>query len=400
MPNIQEPGRISTNFGLYSRCEKNLDTRIINTSEKTRKKCRILYLVGQLGPGGLERQLVGLLEVMNRGECSPLVVVWNFQGNDTYVRPIQKLGVEVVALPRNLSPFGKLWQFGQLAKELNPEVIHSYSFYTNFAAYWGGLLTGAVAVGALQSDFITEKKVSGVVLGRLSALFPKVHISNNSLAAENVRKAVGIFLPKKVVVVRNGLDLKIFRNCDFPTFQKVSILAVGSLLPVKRWDRLLRASAELKRMGYDFVVRLVGGGPLRSSLEEQAQSLGLVDSFEFLGHRSDIPALLADSLFLVHTSDREGCPNVITEAMACGRAVVATNVGEVPMLIEDGKTGYVVGRDEPENLINRMKILIIDQELCRRMGKAGRFKAEKEFGVDRLLSETLAVYRTAGWRMN
>jgi glycosyltransferase involved in cell wall biosynthesis len=86
------------------------------------------------------------------------------------------------------------------------------------------------------------------------------------------------------------------------------------------------------------------------------------------------------------------------EAMACGRAVVATDAGDVPLLVEDGKTGFVVRRGEDAALVDRMIRLITDRELCRRMGEAGRAKAEQEFGLDRLVAETLAGYRNAGWK--
>lgn len=365
---------------------------------KLKEKCRILYLVGQLGPGGLERQLVCILEVMDKKRYLPVVVVWNFQKNDIYVNQIRELGIDVYSLPKTHSALGKLWAFGQMIKKLDPEVIHSYSFFTNFAAYWGSLLTRAVAVGALQSDFISEKRNSGPVVGRLSSRWPYVHISNNIMAAENVKKTGGLFVPQKLYVVRNGLDLSKYKDIKISLDKTAQILAVGSLLPVKRWDRLLMAAVDLKKKGKDFLVRIVGDGPLRAPLEKQSLTLGINDCVEFLGHRDDIPELLGKARFLTHTSDREGCPNVITEAMACGRAVVATNVGDVPFLVEEDKTGFVVGREDSQSLSNRMGLLIDDMELCRRMGEAARLKAEREFGLDRLLSETLSVYRVAGWK--
>ena len=148
----------------------------------------------------------------------------------------------------------------------------------------------------------------------------------------------------------------------------------------------------------DFSVYLVGDGPLRAELESQARRLGVYGLVQFLGLRQDIPDLLKSSTFLVHTADGEGCPNVVMEAMACGRAVVATDAGDVPLLVEDGKTGFVVRRGEDAALVDRMIRLITDRELCRRMGEAGRAKAEQEFGLDRLVAETLAGYRNAGWK--
>jgi len=166
---------------------------------------------------------------------------------------------------------------------------------------------------------------------------------------------------------------------------------------VKRWDRLLSATAELKRRKLDFSVEFAGDGPLRKSLEQQAQALDISDRVTFRGYAHDIPLLLSHATFLVHTSDAEGSPNAVMEAMACGRAVVATDVGDVPSLVENGKTGFVVPRGDDGMLVERMTTLISNRDLCKRMGEAGRIKAEREFGLDRLASDTLAVYRAAGW---
>lgn len=360
--------------------------------------CRLLYLVGQLGPGGLERQLYSLLKAMDRKYYLPHVAVWNFREHDVYVSQVRPLGVPLhsisVALPRII----KLGAFRRLVGQLRPEVVHSYTFYTNFAAWWAKFGTKTIAIGAVRGDFLRDKESCGPWLGRLSARWPRSQIVNSFAAADNARYADGLFIPGQMAVVRNGLDLQYFRCVPLSTAEGVRIVGVGSLLPVKRWDRLLAAALALKRSGLDFLVRIVGDGPLRGSLQQQARALGLVDCIEFIGHSDDIPGILADATFLVHTSDSEGCPNVVMEAMACGRAVVATDAGDVPSLVEDGKTGYVVRRGDDRTLVECMAGLIADRDLCRRMGEAGREKAVREFGVDRLVAETLAAYRAAGWR--
>ena len=99
------------------------------------KGCRILFLVGQLGPGGLERQLYYLLRSMDRERFQPAVVVWNFSREDVYVSRIGALRVPIYALPEG-SRISKLAELTQLVRRLNPEIVHSYTFFTNFAAYW------------------------------------------------------------------------------------------------------------------------------------------------------------------------------------------------------------------------------------------------------------------------
>jgi glycosyltransferase involved in cell wall biosynthesis len=360
-------------------------------------KCRILYLVGELIPGGLERQLYFLLQGMDRKRYQPAVAVWNFSEDDVYVPQIRDLGVPLYSLPRPVSPTAKLQNLRRLVKKLEPEIIHSYSFYLNFAAYWGAKATQAIALGSTRGDFVLDKQTNGFLLGKLSARWPRTQIFNSYAAADNARRSRSLFVPAISQVIRNGLDLQRFRNVPLSTNGKFSILGVGSLIPLKRWDCLLRAAWELRRRGFEFHMRIAGSGHLRESLERQIQEYGLVNSVSLLGHSDNIPELFSEATILAHTSQSEGCPNAVIEAMACGRAVVATDAGDVPFLVEEGRTGFVVPRGDQETLVARLAALIGNRALCKSMGEAARAKAEREFSLDRLVSETLAVYRGAGW---
>jgi glycosyltransferase involved in cell wall biosynthesis len=209
---------------------------------------------------------------------------------------------------------------------------------------------------------------------------------------------MGIFVPPQIFVVRNGLDVKQYAGLYKPVPDEAIILGVGSLFPVKRWDRLLMAAAELKKNGVKFRVQIAGDGPLRRVLQQQTEEFGITHCVEFLGHRQDIPSLISHARFLVHTADTEGFPNVIMEAMACGRPVVAMDAGDIPFLVDAGKTGFVVRQGDHMRLVQRILELLHNYSLCVRMGTAAREKAYREFGIERLTKETLEVYRKAGWK--
>jgi glycosyltransferase involved in cell wall biosynthesis len=245
---------------------------------------------------------------------------------------------------------------------------------------------------------LEAEKETGPLLAKLNGRWPRYQVFNNAVAAKMARDSRRYFTPKHLFVVRNGIDLQHFRSAPLVPRERVHIVGVGTLLPVKRWDRLLRAASMLRQQGHDFLVEIVGDGPLRAFLLKEVNRLGLTRCVEFPGYRENIPDLLAEATFVVHTSDSEGCPNVIMEAMACGRAVVATDVGDIPYLIENEKTGFVVPRDNEAILAKRMATLITDRELCCVMGRAGRIKAEQELSLDRLVAQTFAIYRKAGLR--
>jgi glycosyltransferase involved in cell wall biosynthesis len=360
--------------------------------------CRILYVVGQLHTGGLERQLYYLLRSIDRDRYRPAVAIWHYEESDLHVQPIRSLGVPLYAIANESSRAAKLAAFRRLVKGLAPEVIHSYSFHTNVAASWAAYGTAAVPVGSLRSDFNWAKQGTGILLGRLCARWPAFHVANSASAAASAQTSPSFFAPRRCEAVTNGLDLEMFRTSDVPVQQTVRIVGLGYLLAVKRWDRVLRAARVLKQRNLDCTIDIIGGGPLKDALQRQAQELDVADRVRFENHTDDVPAVLAASSFTVLTSDTEGYPNAVMEAMACGRAVVATSVGDLPRLVDDGETGFLVGPGDEPMLVDRMARLITDPMLCRRMGAAAGRKARREFGLDRLVRETLSAYRQAGWK--
>jgi glycosyltransferase involved in cell wall biosynthesis len=361
-------------------------------------RCRILYIIGQLGWGGSERQLSYLLRAMDRERYPSHVLVWNYRSDHSYVDEIKSLGVPIHFFPQGASSAAKLQGVRRLAQSLGAEVIHSCSFFTNFPAYWAASKTKAVALGSLRGEFDKAKKDSGPLLGRLSARWPRYQICNSFVSAESVRSSRGMFSPTHVRVIRNGLDLERFSYANGCAVGKSSIVGVGSLLPLKRWDRILRVVQQVRSQGHECTLTIAGDGPERASLEKMARDLGIQEHAEFIGATSDVPELLKNSRLLVHSSDTEGCPNSVMEAMACGRPVVAMEAGDIPFLVEDGKTGFVIRRGDEETFGQRLLRLLSDDELCRHMGLAARAKAEREFGLGRLVAETLAAYEDAGWK--
>ena len=112
----------------------------------------------------------------------------------------------------------------------------------------------------------------------------------------------------------------------------------------------------------------------------------------FLGARNDIPQILRDSDVLVLCSDDEGFPNVVVEAMAAGKPVVTTLVGDAPLVVADGETGYVVPFGNEEALVNRTRYLCENTQVRDDMGKAGRRRVENLFSYSSLGGILVAIY--------
>lgn len=200
---------------------------------------------------------------------------------------------------------------------------------------------------------------------------------------------------EKLEVIHNGLDPSLFAgrtpgegSRKRRRSQELVMTFVGRLRSPKDPFTLIRAFSKLDRGR----LVIVGDGPQRQNVLELIDELDLAHRVELTGERKDVPSLLAASDVFVLTSNWEGLPLTIIEAMLAGLPVVATRVGGVPELIEDGVTGFLVPRQEPEDLADVLRRFVMDENMTSRMGQAGKEKAMREFSLGQMLSQVQALY--------
>jgi glycosyltransferase involved in cell wall biosynthesis len=172
------------------------------------------------------------------------------------------------------------------------------------------------------------------------------------------------------------------------------ILFVGRLAAQKSVETLLSSMDLLQHVRPDVRALIVGEGPLRSRLEETAISYLLFRDrrVQFLGHREDVPRLLAAADVLVLPSLYEGLPNVVLEAMRFRKPVVATAAPGTTEVVEDGVTGLLVPLQNPPALTRAIQKIIDDPTYARTLGEAGRARAEAEFGANLMISRFADLY--------
>lgn len=192
----------------------------------------------------------------------------------------------------------------------------------------------------------------------------------------------------KLAVVENGVELP--SVTDYRPGGPV--LSVGRLMPDKRMDVVIDACA---RLGHPLVI--AGAGPQRTALQEQADRLGADVRFTGFIDGEALAALYRQASVLVLASETEGMPNAVLEAMAQARPVVATPVGGVPGLIDDGVNGLLLGRSDPEELVSALSLIATKPQWARRLGLAARATVE-EFAWDAVIPKLEATLNR--WRGN
>lgn len=177
----------------------------------------------------------------------------------------------------------------------------------------------------------------------------------------------------RIVVIPNGVSAAFFDVPPDVPGRALRLVSIGLLIPRKGIDTILAALAQLD-LALSVELTLVGDGPERSRLAALAAEPTLAGRVRFSGalEPSEIPAVLASHDVLVLASHSEGRPNVVVEAMAAGRAVVASTISGVAELVVDGENGLLFPPDEPAALANQLRRLISEPGLVQRLGEAGR----------------------------
>jgi len=199
--------------------------------------------------------------------------------------------------------------------------------------------------------------------------------------------AQGVGRPELYRVIPNGVDLARFSLPREPV--RGRILTVGRLAPPKRPDLALRALAQVRERIPEAELWVVGDGPLRADAERLAGELGVTEATRFLGHRDDVPELLATAECVLLASDYEGCPLSVVEAMAAGLGVAATDAGGIGELVRPGETGALSAKGDPEGLAEALELVLSQSG---EMGAAGRRIAEAELSLDTMLGRLVGLY--------
>jgi glycosyltransferase involved in cell wall biosynthesis len=251
------------------------------------------------------------------------------------------------------------------------DILQSSHFYTNIYAGVAGRLLGIPSVGAVRNDLSSEIAANGT-LGKWQLRLPSYLIANSELAVSRVL-TLGI-KSARIHFMRNVVEADKI-NCLTINFEKdnVHVLFVGRLVPQKNPELFVDLAVRLVRdlPNRRLTFEVAGDGPLRRSLEKLVSESGFAaGQFLFSGTATNIDKVYQQSDIVVLTSEHEGTPNVILEAMARGIPVVATSVGGVPEVL-DHERGFLVQSGDLEGLVIASKKLISDPDLRRRLGENG-----------------------------
>jgi glycosyltransferase involved in cell wall biosynthesis len=363
------------------------------------ERVRVLWLTKGLGRGGVERLIASSIRHFDR-ERFDVEVAYLLPWKDAFVTEIADAGVPVHCLGRR-GWANAMWplRLRRLVRDQRYDIIHTHM-----------PLSAAIArltLGRRPRFVHTEHNVwerhrrpsrwaNSLTFGRNAAV-----VAVSASVAQSIHPPrVAVHKPP-VEVLLHGINLNEIRLLTADRVRARAALSldpadvvigtVGNFTRKKNQQMMLHATALLAERIPNIRLVLIGAGPLEQNLRQLATRLGIDDRTVFTGSRRDVLELLPGFDVFCLSSQFEGLSIALVEAMATGVACVATAVGGIPEVIEDGVSGLLVAAGATDELVDTLELVLHDKSLRARLGEAGRVRASA-FDIGRAARRLQALY--------
>ena len=366
---------------------------------------RPLVLLSGLAPGGAEQVTVDFLRHLAlQGARVPLCTLTSRHDGAPAVALAGSGVVRHDLGARRLLDPGALSRLVSLVRRYRFDLVHAHGQDAAILASWARRFTDfrlVVTRHVLEEpgDGLRKKLRARLALHALRRAEAPVAVSR--AVADHLARLSSIH-SEGIRVIRNGVPLERFdpvrlsrgrdllRNSLGAGPEDPLVLVPAVLRPGKGHDLLLEAVPPVVEAFPATRFAFAGSGELEDTLRDKAAGFG--DTVRFLGHRTDVPELMAASDIVLLPSLAEAFPTVALEAAAAGRAIVASRVGGVPEVVEEGVTGVLVAPGDPRGLAAATVALLANSEKREAMGQAARSRAVAEFGIDGQVRQTLRLW--------
>lgn len=363
-------------------------------------KIKVVHIVPMLSPGGAERVAVHIVRGLDRQRYEPSIISFTGRLNCDLDRLLEDAGIQVRYLGKRPGFDYRMYhRLPPILNELRPDIVHSHLHVFRYALPF---LLFRRKVSVLHTVHnLAEREIEPGLrwLQRYALKHGVVPVAVAEEVAESLARLYGI---QRCRVVPNGIPTDHYARPQIPRkewraregFAETDVLfvCVARFAPQKNHALLLNSFARGPASDPNAHLVLIGEGNLQKNLEMQAKNLGIERQTHFLGLRTDIPEVLGAMDVFVLSSDYEGNPLSVMEAMAAGLPIVSTAAGGVPNLFENGKEGLLVQTGDVQELSSKMTFLSRNQELRQFLGTAAAQRARKNFDVSAMVRAYEGLY--------
>ncbi|MCK5595187.1 glycosyltransferase [bacterium] len=365
------------------------------------KKIKLLRIISNLGVGGVQKRMTSILPKLDKERYS--IIVCSFKSGELQ-KHLEQSGISVRIVQRRFK-FDPvcIYRLCSIMKKENIDIVHTHCHKPNTTGRFAAKLAGVSVIIANEHNVDSWKSSWQLILDRWLAVCSDKIIAVSE-AVKNFYVKNANISADKFEVIYNGVDLDFWqknipsreaiaeKKSKFGLLQDDKVIAtIGRLHSQKGHEYLLRAARKIIPRMKNLKFLIVGDGPMKDSLESLSERLGIKKNVVFTGKRDDIKEVLYLSDISVLSSIREGFSNVVLESMACGKPVVATDVGGNKEIVIDGENGFIVPFRDKDALADKILALVGNEELIEKMGLAAK-ETVKNFSLSRMAHKTEHLY--------
>ena len=357
----------------------------------------VLHVVPGLLAGGMELMLARIVSKLSNSDMRHSVacltgeaVIANSFPTDTDIHIFHSRPNEP-QLP---------WRLAQMVRKIRPSVIQAW----NWGA-WPDIAVARLFVSPLvplifsfhgsdTSPMPFRRRLACRILTPLTTYIHTISKGSKLFLVDEI----GI-PTRRIEVILNGIDTDEFSPTSRPaTIGPLVIGTAGRLSAVKNQFLMIQSFAQVVRDGLNAELRLAGKGPMKHDLLQLAVSLGVKDRVLFADYVENMPDFLRAMDIFVLSSDSEGLPIALIEAMACELPCVATTVGGVSEVLDNGQAGLLVAPRDSAGMAQAMSELASKQDLRRLLGSRARQRVCERYGIQRMIEEYRGLYQRLSWK--
>jgi glycosyltransferase involved in cell wall biosynthesis len=371
-------------------------------------KTNIIWMIDSLGHGGAERLTLAILERFDRGRFDLRVCALQERGGNPVAKDLEKAGipVDLLNIP-NLRHPANLFKMTTYLRRHKPQILHTQLEFSIILGSLAARLMGIPCVSTLHTlDNPQEQRARWRYHLTLAAL---KYLCNRSIGvSESTRQhhlRDGKIPDDKIITLYNGIDLSAYKEPKAESRlekrkelglapDSVVAVTVAVLREPKGIQFMLQAMAQLRETNPNLQYLVVGDGEHGPVLKEMARHLGLENRVVFAGQRKDIPEILPVCDFFVLPTLTEALPTVLMEAMAAQKAIIASNVGGIPEMIQDGLNGRLLPPGDVRALAAACAQLADDSALRNAWGTAGQAICREKFNIEQQIASLENLYNS------
>ncbi len=367
---------------------------------------KILHLINTLSAGGAELHLLALCRRLKRPEIELVVVCLRekVDGSRSLRADFEEEEIRIISLEANSRYDWRFFnRFAHLLKEERPDILHTHLPRADLAGAFGNFMYPPVAWVSSVHGIYSESWSGHWTLPLANFVWRDADsvIAISQTVKDWLLKQQRI-PPNKVTVIYYGIDPKRLSEPDadlrkrWGLESRAVIGSVGRIEHGKGYDCLIQAMPVILERIPNACLLIAGHDPsgYGKNLERVIQTLGLKEYVRLVGFQDDVASFLYALDVFAFASRSEGFGQVVIEAMAAGKAVVAGRIPPLTEIIIDGETGLLVEPEDSKDFADAITLLLDQPERAKEMGRAGRERVQKYFSIERETSETLELYRT------